>query len=289
MFYNLHNNKEGVLSSTATLSNNTLYIGQSIDLNIVTSFSQQTLGNITIIDTNYYDKRLGVKLSLYNSSNQLVNGATLLGTAFVYNGVRYYPRQDGTVRFNIAESVANVSSRIKIDAEKSNIPSGSYKLIIETFGSADGIYYGIGATNTIEKNITIVNETFGLDATSPNEDVIIDKDTGQSQDKNNYIEYQVSYQSGLNAPSIRASLYRRTYADAYNYTYELVDLQDYVTNELETTNEQKVYLIRNLPTSRFQVIFNMQENLMTGTYQLRFNLYDGNNYVGHINKYIIIE
>ena len=68
-----------------------------------------------------------------------------------------------------------------------------------------------------------------------------------------------------------------------------MDLQDYVTNELETTNEQKVYLIRNLPTSRFQVIFNMKENLMTGTYQVRFSLYDGNNYVGHINKYIIIE
>ena len=289
MFYNLHNNKEGVLSSTATLSNNTLYIGQSIDLSVITSFSQQTLGNITIIDTNYYDKRLGIKLSLYNSDNQLVNGATLLGTAFVYNGVRYYPRQDGTVRFNIAESIANVSSRIKIDAEKSNIPSGSYKLIIETFGSADGIYYGVDTTRTIEKNITIVNETFGLDATTPNEDVIIDKDTGFSQDKNNYIEYQVSYQSGLTYPNIRASLYRRTYTEVYNYTYELVDLQDYVTNELETTAEQKVYLIRDLPTNRFQVIFNMKENLMTGTYQVRFSLYDGNNYVGHINKYIIIE
>ena len=289
MFYNLYTNKEGVLTSTATLSNDTLYIGQSIDLNVVTSFSQQTLGNTTIIDTNYYDKRLGIKLSLYNSNNELVNGATLLGTAFVYNGVRYYPRQDGTVRFNIAESVANVFSRIKIDAEKSNIPSGTYKLKIETFGSADGIYYGVDTTNTIEKNITIVNETFGLDASMLNEDVIIDKDTGLSQDKNNYIEFQLSYESGLTNPNIRVSLYRRTYTDVYEYTYQLVDLQDYVTNELETTNTEKVYLVRNLPTSRVQVIYNMREHLMTGTYQVRFSLYDGNNYVGHINKYIIIE
>ena len=289
MFYNLYNNKDGVLSSTATLSNDTLYIGQSIDLNVITSFSQQTLGNITIIDTNYYDKRLGIKLSLYNSNNQLVNGATLLGTAFVYNGVRYYPRQDGTVRFNIAESIANVSSRIKIDAEKSNIPSGSYRLIIETFGSADGIYYGVDTTSTIQKNITIVNEAYGLDATASNEDVIIDKNTGLSQDGNDYIEYQVSYQSGLTNPNIRLSLYRRTYTDAYDYTYQLVDLQDYVSSTLDTTNEQKVYLIRSLPASRFRVILNMNDNLMTGTYQLRFSLYDGNNYVGHINKYIIIE
>lgn len=289
MFFNLYNNKEGILSSTANLSNNTLYIGQNVDLNVTTTFSQQKLGNVTIIDTNYYDKRLGIKLSLYDSNNELVNGATLLGIAFVYNGIRYYPRQDGTVRFNIAESVANVSSRIKIDAEKSNIPSGSYVLKIETFGSADGIYYGVDTTSTIQKNITIVNETFGLDASTANEDVIIDKDTGLSQDKNDYISYQVSYQSGLSNPNIRASLYRRTYTDVYDYTYQLVDLQDYVTNELSTTNEEKVYLIRNLPTSRFQVIFNMQESLVTGTYQVRFSLYDGDNYVGHINKYIIIE
>ena len=85
------------------------------------------------------------------------------------------------------------------------------------------------------------------------------------------------------------SLYRRTYKDIYDYDYTLVDLQDYVKDTLIATNESKVYLVVNMPTNRFQYILNTKENLMTGTYQIRFSLYDGNNYVGHINKYIIIE
>ena len=291
MFYNLYTNKEASITSTATLSNNNLYIGKSIDLNLITNFTQQTQGNITIIDTNYYEKRLGIKLSLYNSQNQLINGAGLLGTTFVYNGVSYFPSQDGTVRFNIAESIANVSSRIKIDTQSSNIPSGDYKLVIDTFGSSDGIYYGVNPTTRVEKNITIVNEVFGLNTTMPDEDVIIDKETGLSQDKNNFLDFQFRYESGLRNPNIRLSLYRRTYtnSDAYEYTYQLVDIKDYITNELTTTNEQKVYLIKNMPTNRFQYIMNMKNNLKTGTYQIRFSLYDDNNYVGHINKYIIIE
>lgn len=289
MFYNLYEDKEAVINLDANLSNNILYIGQSIDLTATTTFSQQSIGNITIIDTNYYEKRLGIKLSLYNSDNEIVNGAGLLGTAFEYDGGRYYPRQDGTVRFNIAETVANVSSKIKIDAEKSNIASGQYTLVIETFGSADGIYYGVESTNRIEKAITIVNETYGLIANLPDNDVIINKDTGLSQDQNDYLDFQITYESSLNNPNIRVSMYRRTYEDIYDYDYVLVDLQDYVTNELEVSNKSKIYIVKNMPTNRFQYILNMKDNLMTGTYQIRFSLYDGDNYVGHINKYIIIE
>jgi hypothetical protein len=78
------------------------------------------------------------------------------------------------------------------------------------------------------------------------EDVIIDKDTGFSQDKNNYVDFQINYTSNLRNPNIRLSLYRRTYTsqDAYDYTYQLVDVKDYISNELTNTSEQKVYLIK---------------------------------------------
>ena len=45
----------------------------------------------------------------------------------------------------------------------------------------------------------------------------------------------------------------------------------------------------NSPSSNFQYILNMKDNLKTGTYQIKFSLYDNNNYVGSIDKYIIIE
>ena len=120
-------------------------------------------------------------------------------------------------------------------------------------------------------------------------DIIIDKDTGFSEDENNYVEFRFAYSSGLTNPNIRVSLYRRTYTNVYDYTYQLVDLQDYVTNELTVTNNSKEYLVKNSPSSSFQYILNMKDNLKTGTYQVKFSLYDEDNYVGSIDKYIIIE
>ena len=289
MIYNLYANKDAVINATAELSKKSIYVGNSVDLTVVTDFAQQKIGGTNIIDTNFYDKKLGIKLSFYDEEDNLVNGASLLGTRFIYEDASYFPRQDGTVRFNIAESVANVSSKITVDTTNSNIASGVYKLVIETFGSSDGIYYGLESSATIEKEITIINDIFGLSADMYESDVIIDKDTGLSEDKNNYVEFRFAYSSGLTKPNIRVSLYRRTYTDIYNYTYNLVDLQDYVTNELITTNNNYEYLVMNSPSSSFQYILNMKENLKTGTYQVKFSLYDEDNYVGSIDKYIIIE
>ena len=191
--------------------------------------------------------------------------------------------------FNIAESIANVASRITIDATSSSLSTGDYKLVIETFGSADGIYYGTDSSLSIEKNIRIINDLFGLKVNMENADVLVDKDTGLSQDNNDYLTFACQYSSGLSNPNIRISMYRRTYIEARQYDFQLVDIQDYVSDTLDTTNASSVYLVTNSPSSRFQYVLHMDDNLMTGTYQIRFNLYDGDNYVGHVVKYIIIE
>ena len=289
MYYNLYVGTNAYINANASLSSDTLYVGSTLDLMVITNFEQQEINKLNIIDTNYYDKKLGVKLSLYDINGELVNGATLLGTRFIYDGVNYFSRQDGTVRFNIAESVANVSSKIIIDATNSNIPTGSYKLVIEPFGSSDGIYYGLEASTSLDVDLNIVNEKFGLSANMYNSDVIIDKDTGFGGDENQYLEFQFAYSSNLNNPNIRVSLYRRTYTNIYDYTYELVDLSKYITNDLVPTVNDYEYLLKEHPEQSFQYIFNMKEDLMTGTYQVKFSLYDNNTYIGDITKYIIIE
>lgn len=287
MFYNLYINKDAIIDAEATLSNDTIYVGTSVDLNVTTNFMQQKIGDINVIDTNFYDQKLGIKLSLYDSNDNLVNGATLLGTKFIYDKVSYFPRQDGTVRFNIAESVANVSSKITIDTTNSNIPSGDYRLKIETFGSADGIYYGLTPSTMITKDIVIVNESFGLSVKMDDNALIID--ANNNSNSNRRLDFNLEYSSNLKKPSIRVSLYRRTYSDIYKYSYSKVDLADYVTNNLNKTNTNLEYLVMDSPSNRFQYILNMKDNLKTGTYQVKFLLYDNNTYVGEVIKYIIIK
>lgn len=290
MVYNLYTNKEAVIDASAVLSKKSIYVGSSVDLTVVTDFKQQlTSGNVNIIDTNFYNKKLGIKISIYNEAGELVNGASLLGTKFKYDGAVYYPRQDGTVRFNIADRVANVSSKITIDTENSNLVSGVYKLVIEPFGSSDGIYYGLTASSSIEKELIVINEIFGLSASVSDSDVIIDKDTGLTIDNNHYLEFQLSYSSGLTNPNIRVSLLRRDYTDIYSSNYKLVDLQDYVTTELTKTDVEFLYLVRKSPGSVFNYLLETKDNLKTGTYKVQFSLYDDNTYIGSIDKCIIIE
>ena len=71
---------------------------------------------------------------------------------------QYYPRTDGTTRINIASSVANVSSDIKINTPVSFAP-GSYKLLIESFGSPDGIYYGLYSSASTEIDFKVLNNS----------------------------------------------------------------------------------------------------------------------------------
>ena len=120
-------------------------------------------------------------------------------------------------------------------------------------------------------------------------DVIIDKDTGLSEDENNYVEFRFNYSSGLKKPNIRVSLYRRTYTDIYNYTYNLVDLQDYVENTLFTTDNDKEYLVVNNPNEETTLNLIFKENILNGTYKIEFLLYDDVTQIGSIDKYIIIK
>lgn len=70
---------------------------------------------------------------------------------FTLNGIKYYPRIDGTVRICTAEKVSNVLSKIKVDtANNTVLATGDYTIRVESFGSPDGIYYGIESSDTAE-------------------------------------------------------------------------------------------------------------------------------------------
>lgn len=291
MVFNLYEDKDAKVNVTGSLSSDSIYLGDSVTLTATTDFVQDKTSNSSVIyDTKYFDQKMGIKLSIYDENNNLVNGASLLGVSFTYNGSTYYPRVDGTVRFNIAPKVTNVAAKIKIDTKNSTLASGNYKILIESFGSSDGIYYGLEASSSAYVDLKVINNIFGMNATMDEKDVIIDSKTGNSLDGNNLISFNVTYDSGLENPNIHISLYRRNYDSAYNMNYELVDLDDYLSsNGFSNTNVAMEYMCINNPSASNKVNLRLKENLPTGTYRVVFSLYDGNSYIGNIYKYIIIE
>lgn len=247
---------ESTIDVDAEVSKSRVFLGNPVSLKVNTIYDvKKGEQSVTIYDTRYFDKKLGIKLTFYEKipatgEYKVVSGADLLGTYFELNGEKYYPRADGTTRIKIAELVSNASSTIKIGTENSALKTAEYQIKVESFGSADGIYYGVESSATDWVGLEIINDVYGLNSRIPEEQVIIDKTTGYTLDAStgkineaghNELNFDIEYLSGVNNPYITVSLYRRDYDESmknpYQNTYTKVDFAEYVSNELEVPLE----------------------------------------------------
>ena len=288
MKYNLHYNQGAVVDVKGTLGKTNIYPGDVVDLTVETDFIQKTSGGKTIYDTSYFDKQLGIKISILDASGNVVNGASLLGVTYTLDGVDYYPRTDGTVRLNIADRISNVASRIKLNTTDSLAP-GDYTMKIESFGSPDGIYYGLESSDSVEIDFVVLDTVYGLSVSLNEKLVIIDSETGHTLNKNNALVFGYKYNSSLSNPNIRISLYRRDYSSVYSTNYNLVDLQDYITNTYNPTDKEFEYMLSTNPSDNTSVYMYLKDDLVTGTYRFTFALYDGNSYIGEVYQNVIIK
>ena len=288
--YSVYKDKDASLSLSTTIENTTLYRGEKTTLTATTDLKQEVVDTKMIYDTHYFDKKMGIKISIFDNNGNRLNIDSLLGVSFALDDIKYYPRIDGTVRIKIADKVTNVLSKIVIDtAENSTLATGDYTIKVEVFGSPDGIYYGITSADESNVALRIIDSTYGLKISSDDKYKIIDKTTGYNEYGNNAIWMNYQYSSNLNKPSIAVSLYRRKYDDIYSMEYELVDLKDYITSTLISTAREKEYVISNNPTAEAQKYFAFKEKLKTGTYKMTFKLYDDDSYIGETYEYIIIK
>ena len=288
MQYNLIHGNESVIDVAGTLSTNNIYPGDEVRLNVTTNFVQTTYNGTPIYDTVALDHQLGIKISIFDSNNQQVTGASLLGVSYELDGTFHYPRVDGTTRIKIAEKVSNVLARIKLHTTKSLAP-GQYTMKIESFSSPDGIYYGLVSSDYAEIPFNVLDSVYGLEVTLPEKQVIINKDTGKNLNGNNTIVFNYKYSSVLSNPEIHISMKRRSYNTVFSTDYQLVDLKDYFSTQFQTTSKQKEYLLTNNPVDNSNVFVNVKDNLVSGTYKVIFSLYDGNNYIGEVYQYLIIK
>lgn len=178
MKYDLYHNKDAIIELSGSLSDSTIYRGKSTNLILDTNFIQDKIATDTIFDTNYDEQKLGIKMTILDSRGTPLTSSSLMGVNYTYNGNTYYPRYDGTIRINITEKIANVRSKITINTENSNLSSGEYTLLIESFGSADGIYYGLNSSDQLELKFTVIDNIYGLKVSASDKMVFIDKNTG---------------------------------------------------------------------------------------------------------------
>ncbi len=286
--YNLYDDCDAIMDIEGSLGSNTVYAGDLATFSLTGNFTQPILNSLPIVDTSHFNKKPGVKLTIYDSNGNQLNNSSLFGLAYLVDDVSYYPRMDGSVRIALADKVANIFKRIKIDTSNLNLTTGNYTLKIESFTSADGIYYGKTAQDTLLVPFRFINNSYGLKVKLTDEEMIIDRITGLNLNENNILNFVINYTSSFENPNIHVQLYRRKYNEIYSYNYDKVDLRDYVTNNLSVVDDTE-YMFVNSPTDDMEQKLYLKSGLVSGTYKFVFSLYDGNAYIGDVIQYMIIK
>jgi hypothetical protein len=298
MKFSLYTDANTQLITTGTLSSDTLYVGESITLNLDTEYHQAVdpLTQQTLYDTAYDDYQLGSTITFFDSNGLQLDDQSLLGVVININGTNYYAQTDGTYRVNLAGKVATVSSVVTIDTASSNMPSGEYTMRIDTFGSYDGLYSGELKNEPLILPITVLNNKYGLLVESSDVSITHDKNDGTDEDGEREIDFVITTSSGQNNPNLRVRLERRTYNDEttygdLTYEYETVNFEDIFEDELTVAdaNRKLYYVTQDLPENINFSLTVKEGPLTTGTYRIVFGIYDGNNYIGSVYRYLIIR
>lgn len=287
MMYNLYSDKEAIKGVEANANKTFIYMGDSFKVDLSTEYKFQQVNAEAVYDTTHFEDQLGVKITVLEGSTPLT-ASQLTGIYLEHGGKRYFARYDGSYRLKLADAVSNILTDIMFYTENGNLDTATYTFKFETFGSIDGVYFSSAiATDTI--NMQIINTDYGLSAELDDNSVLIDKTKGLTKNNSNAMEFKVGYQAEFENPKICVSLYRRDYSNIYSSTYNLVDLKDYVINTLNATTNTNEYLVTDTPQSTQQFTLNLKENIVSGTYKVTFSLYDGDNYIGNVEKMIIIK
>lgn len=290
--YDIYTNMSGKVSLDLKTSDTKIYLGNSFDLTATIDYSQSIVSSKKIYDTTYFGNSLGVRISFYDNNQNMLNADSLIGVTFTYNGQNYYPSFDGSIRIKCADNVSKVLAKIHVNtANNDTLATGDYKIKAESVISPDGKYFGDISTVSAEKDIIIINGTYGIKATSIDGMKIFKKDTGLNTQKTNNLNITLEYSSNLSSPQIAVCLERRTYSDIYSNNYEMVDLKDYVTNQLTQFNgKTNEYLVTKKPSAKAEYGYTIKpDNLKTGTYRLVYKLYDDTSYIGEAYEYFVIN
>lgn len=294
--FNIYSNVDGQ-GSSANLSLTTDYSGNEIifnsdsttNINLTNKLEYKIVDGVNVIDTTYENKKIGFSVKLVDTDGNILDKEYLKSVVFKIGDSYYYPEEDNVVRINLESSITDITKTLTIITRKnnSNLEDGTYYFKISNYASVDGKYYDeLGSEIIIPVSITVdsLKTPYGFSVNMDDEDRIISK----LNDEVN-VSFNI-YQGGyLRNSNIRISLYKKEQLTAYNQDYVIVDLADYVIDDLDLC-EDNVYYVTTRPmlNNNFELNLIIANFENTG-YKYVFELYSGTKKIGIIEKYFIVK
>lgn len=294
---NIYNDKAySSISSSYNTSNTIAYDSSSttvIPLSIGIIYPYKN--GIKVYDSSVLDKIIGISIKLVDKDGFIVGKEYLKNIKFSINDTYYGIDSDGVVRINLDNGINSFSDNLVITTTRDNskLESGNYYFIINSYVSYDGMYLTDISSDTI--TIPVSNNTSKIDYTF---DVLLDDDSRviSKNELNTKIHFDILETGLMYNPNIRVSLYKKDKLTAYDQGYSLVNISDYVLNELESTSDNIYYAVKYpMYYNGYKSSYNSFElDLVNSSfdntgYKFVFELYDGNTLIGSIEKKVIVR
>lgn len=272
------------------------------EINIETYISNKVLNNKVIYDTSATDKKLGIAIKLIDKDSNVIAKEYLKNIAFKVGDNLYSPDSDGITRIKLSDNLDKVTTTIKIITYLSNtkLDLGDYNFVITPFVAADGKYTNLLESSSINIPVSVTNKKetdYGFKAVltvlddQNNEKEftsVISKTKEEAEEiiaiPTTKIKIRLIDTTKLNSKAIKISLYKRATTIAADQTYELVDLQDYVNNELTSVDDKKYSLTDTNTILEFN-----NKSFENNGYELRFELYDGDRKITTVRQKFITK
>ncbi len=278
------------LSRDITIVNNSVIYGINYDSNSKNliefkySLGSLTKDNIVINDTYYEKMKTGIAIRLVDSEGKTVDKKYLKNMEFLVAGVNYTADNDGIVRIHMSNTLDDVVGNLSIVTYENDfdLNNGDYSLVINPYIAYDGVYTDNFATSNI--SIPVVSDyqeilDYEFNVKMDEESKILVKETG-----NVVIPFEIISINEFKNPSIRVSLYKKKNLTAYDQNYNLIDLDQYSSNELELATDYS-YIVNGNKLDLNLDLTNLEK---TG-YEIRFELFDGDTRIHLIKKKFIVR
>ena len=277
-----------VASSKTYIS--TSYVGSPIAYDSSSETSIPLSAGITypsqIFDTTVEDKILGLAIKMVDSEGNTVDKKYLKNIKYTISDIHYGIDDDGIARINLNNGINPFNSNLIISTSRDNseLESGNYYFKIYSYISYDGKYTNEYSTDVV--TIPVTNNTskvvYSFDVLLDNQSRVISK-----EEENTTIHFDMLERGPFYNPNIRVSLYKKKELTAYNQNYELVDLKEYITNELESVTDD-IYYASKYPYyyTGYKNSYNLLDLELINSkfestgYKFVFELYDGNTKIG---------
>lgn len=268
-------------------SNSTTNI--KLDINLIKKYFNDEL----VVDSILEKKKLGLGIYITDELGNIVSKENYNNMTFSIDGNKYTPEENNVIYINLSDIVTNISKTLVIDTKATtlNLSNGNYFINIFNYTSNFNKYIDILKSNEliiplkVEGVIKIEEHSFN---------VMVDKQI-VDKDINNHINFNVIQSGNYTNPSIRVSLYKKKEYTAFNQDYTLVNIKDYVNNDLELIANNVYYAFKTPKKYNGTIdtynnlVLNFKENIENNGYKVVFELYDGDIKISQIEKKFIVK